>query len=52
MLLGLDFDNTLIRYDALFHQVALERARPRIAGGLQATARGRQVRRLAQVALP
>ena len=26
MLLGLDFDNTLIRYDALFHQVALERA--------------------------
>jgi len=26
MLLGLDFDNTLIRYDSLFHQVALERA--------------------------
>jgi hypothetical protein len=26
MLLGLDFDNTLIRYDRLFHKVALERA--------------------------
>jgi hypothetical protein len=26
MLLGLDFDNTLISYDRLFHQVALERA--------------------------
>jgi hypothetical protein len=26
MLLGLDFDNTLISYDRLFHKVALERA--------------------------
>jgi hypothetical protein len=26
MLLGLDFDNTLIRYDRLFHKVALERS--------------------------
>lgn len=26
MLLGLDFDNTLIRYDHLFHRVALEQA--------------------------
>ena len=24
-LLGLDFDNTLVRYDELFHQVAIEK---------------------------
>jgi len=24
-LLGLDFDNTLVRYDTLFHQLALEK---------------------------
>lgn len=25
MLIGLDFDNTLVRYDLLFHQIAIER---------------------------
>src|SRR5258708_30781980 len=26
MLIGLDFDNTIVSYDALFHQVALEKS--------------------------
>ena len=34
MMLGLDFDNTIIRYDELFHKVALEKKR--VPGSLPA----------------